>query len=358
MSIKKIAELAGTSTATVSRILNDPDYRCRSYELQNKIWSIAQELNYVPNEAARMLKKGSAETEERMYHISVLFVRTGESETDPFFVEMLRLLSAELMKKGCVVANIWYMPNLANDSSASSAEINKDLEKICAQSRGKNDGLVMLGKSKPQVMKAMSEKFKATIAILRNSPSFMQDEIFCNGERVGKCAVEYLYALGHRKIAYVGDCRTDICFKGYLEAIKELDIAYDVNYIIEARRKAEDGYEAMKYIMSLKNGPTAIYCPCDFVAISMLNALKKYRKRYYTPSIIASDGIEQSKYSKPMLTSVELPKDIMVKYAAYLLLDRLNNGHTDITRMEVESRLMIRESCTSFEEGTMFNYCI
>jgi DNA-binding LacI/PurR family transcriptional regulator len=338
--------------------LSDPDYKCRSYELQNKIWSIAQELNYIPNEAARTLKKGSAESEEKLYYISVLFVRTGGSETDPFFVEMLRLLSAELMKRNCVVANIWYMPNLANDSTASSLEISKDVEKICEQAKGKNDGLVMLGKSKPQVMKKMSEKFKATIAILRNSPSYLQDEIFCNGERVGKCAVEYLYALGHRKIAYVGDCRTDICFKGYLEAVKELDIVYDVNYIVEARRKAEDGYEAMKHIMSLKNGPSAIYCPCDFVAISMLNALKRYRKRYYTPSIIASDGIEQSKYSKPMLTSVELPKETMVKYAVYLLLDRLNNGHSHITRMEVESQLMIRESCTTFEDGNIFDYCI
>ena len=57
MSIKKIAQLSGSSPATVSRILNNPNYKCSTPGLREKVWKIAMELNYTPNEAARSLKK-------------------------------------------------------------------------------------------------------------------------------------------------------------------------------------------------------------------------------------------------------------------------------------------------------------
>jgi DNA-binding LacI/PurR family transcriptional regulator len=143
-----------------------------------------------------------------------------------------------------------------------------------------------------------------------------------------------------------------------VDALRDFGLEYNAKYIIEASRHPGEGTGIMKSIMSLKEVPTAIYCPCDYVAISMLNALKRYRNRSYTPSIISSDGIADDKYCKPMLTSLELPKQTMVKYAIYLLLDRLEGGHTVNTHIEVESQLMIRDSCTSYEDGIMFNYSI
>ena len=50
MSIKKIADSVGVSPATVSRVLNNPDYHCSSPELRDKIWNTAMQMNYVPNE--------------------------------------------------------------------------------------------------------------------------------------------------------------------------------------------------------------------------------------------------------------------------------------------------------------------
>ena len=59
MSIKKIAERAGVSPATVSRVLNNPNYKCAVPELREKIWKFAMELNYTPNKAARSLRTGA-----------------------------------------------------------------------------------------------------------------------------------------------------------------------------------------------------------------------------------------------------------------------------------------------------------
>ena len=90
MSIKKIAEKAGVSVSTVSRILNKPDYRCSVPGLREIVWSIAMEMNYVPNEAARNLKKGTQVKESKIWHIHVLMTRTDESRTDPFFTELAK----------------------------------------------------------------------------------------------------------------------------------------------------------------------------------------------------------------------------------------------------------------------------
>lgn len=65
MSIKEIAEKAGVSVATVSRVLNNPNYKCSSSEVRDQIWKAAIALNYTPNTAARNLKMGIQNTEKR-----------------------------------------------------------------------------------------------------------------------------------------------------------------------------------------------------------------------------------------------------------------------------------------------------
>ena len=52
MSLKKIAEKIGVSTATVSRVLNNPNYKCSTSQTREQIWEVAMEMNYAPNEAA------------------------------------------------------------------------------------------------------------------------------------------------------------------------------------------------------------------------------------------------------------------------------------------------------------------
>ena len=69
MSIKKIAEMTGVSCATVSRVLNNPDYKCSKEGQRDKIWKAAMEINYVPNEAARNLKSGFSVQKKNVYFI-------------------------------------------------------------------------------------------------------------------------------------------------------------------------------------------------------------------------------------------------------------------------------------------------
>ena len=58
MSLKEIARRAGTSVSTVSRVLNNENYRCSDPALEQRIWQAARELSYLPNTAARALQAG------------------------------------------------------------------------------------------------------------------------------------------------------------------------------------------------------------------------------------------------------------------------------------------------------------
>ena len=103
MSIKKIAEAAGVSIATVSRVLNNPDYHCAKPGLRDRIWQIAMEMNYAPNEAARNLKK-KAVTCEQPYYIQILLTRGGVAgQTDPFFREILNVVETQIHKENGIL---------------------------------------------------------------------------------------------------------------------------------------------------------------------------------------------------------------------------------------------------------------
>ena len=117
------------------------------------------------------------------------------------------------------------------------------------------------------------------------------------------------------------------------------------------------GYEAMEKLLAMPDYPTGIYCTNDITAVGVLKLLSR-RKNIYMPSVIASDDIEQAQFTTPMLTTVHLPKEDMGKFALWLLLDRINNGHKAVTRMELECKLMVRSSCTSAQENGWSDYCI
>ena len=92
----------------VSRVLNNPNYKCSVSGLRDKIWKTAIEMNYVPNEAARNLKKGvSAKSGENLVHQypddKNRFFHNGS-----VFAELLRVIESEIHDKNCILSKVWY----------------------------------------------------------------------------------------------------------------------------------------------------------------------------------------------------------------------------------------------------------
>lgn len=358
MSIKKIAEKTGVSPATVSRVLNNPNYHCSSEHVRELIWKTAIEMNYMPNQAARNLKLGSAAKQEKTYYVNVLMTRTDASHTDPFFSELLRVIESEIHNQMCILSTVWHNPLFSNDKKCRKTNLSAVIDELYEETEGKADGLIIIGKCNDEALKLWGKKYKSIVSVNRNSTNYEVDEVLCDGRKIANLAVEYLISLGHRNIGYVGECHNEARYVGFLEALRKHDIELEPDYIMETRQTEAEGYEAMDKLLRSEDCPTAIYCANDITAVGMLKCLNKYRNRYYTPSIIASDDIDEAQNTKPMLTTVRLPKEEMGKFAISLLLDRMKGGHKSVVRMELEAELVIRSSCMPVHEGGWCDYVI
>lgn len=280
MSIKKVAEKVGVSPSTVSRVLNNPNYRCSSEKLKEKIWNAAVELNYSPNQAARNLKLGTDNKETKTFYINILVTRMNSQQTDPFFTELLRVLESEIHRGYCVLTKVWYEPFFSDEKKCRGSLAEQKIEQLFEETEGKND-------------------------VLRANNLDLNEE-----------------------------------------------------WVMDLEPTEANGLAVMEEFLKKKDPPTAIYFANDIAAIGALKCLGRKRRNFYRPSIIATDDIEAAQYTKPMLTTVQLPKEDMGRFALQLLVDRMEGKHKGNIRMELEGKLVVRNSCTAPDNGDWSDYCI
>jgi len=333
MSLKKIAEMTGASPATVSRVLNHPEHRCHDAALAERIRQAARELNYIPNDTARQLKKGGS-TSLRIFRVDVLLARFDSLEEDSFFVEVYRHLEKEFLNQGCILGRILNVPDISRIEAA--------------RERTRSDGLVILGKYPERLLDILYKRYRGIVAIDRNPSEYKFDEVVCSGFHASTAAVEYLISLGHKKIAYIGDCNMESRYSGYYECLLKYKIPMCYNYVVSTGQTRQEGYAAYDRLCQPGCQPSAVFCANDVTALGFLQAMKDYnghkRQQVYRPAVISIDDIEEAASFSPMLTTMHIPKEDMAHLAVMLLKDRLLGNHTESVRMELPCQLMVRES--------------
>lgn len=343
MGIRDIAEAAGVSASTVSRVLNDPDYKCSDPKRRDLIWRLAMEQGYTPNEAARNLKLGKRDS--HIHYFSVLMSRADAEQTDPFFAELLRVVESEIHNHNCILSRIVYKPILSDDKKCAGENLKKLTAGIFAEETDHSDGLIILGKCNASALRYFTSMYRGVVSINRNSTNYEVDEVTCDGKKIAAMATQYLISLGHERIAYIGSCKNEARYDGFIETLSRHDLVIHPEYLTEVQHTERDGFKAMEKICRLPELPTAVYCANDIIAIGALKYLSTHRLLHYRPSIIGSDDISEAQNTDPMLTTIRVPRMEMGRFALYLLMDRLSGGHSAVTRVELEGRLMARTSC-------------
>ena len=349
MSIKEIAKKTGVSPSTVSRVLNNPAYRCSSEELRARIWQTAVEMNYTPNEAARRLKQGKGQDRQKTYYINVLLTHTDQLAMDPFFRELLDCVESEIHSRFCVLSKVWVNSLFSDDAWCATGAAAKEIEGMYAQTADRADGLIIIGRCN-------ADALQSVVSVNRNPTGGLTDEITCDGSRVAELAVRHLVGLGHTRIAYVGECQGEARFKGYQHALANAGIAVRDAYVFDRKQAQIEADSLIRQMAAMKDGPTGIYCANDITAVGMLWALGNVRGQFYHPSIIASDDIEEGQRTRPMLTTVRLFKEDMARHALYLLLDRLQGGHQGVIRMDIQPQIVERGSTARADAGGWYTY--
>lgn len=335
MSLKKISEMSGVSIATVSRILNDPEYRGNNAETTEKVRRLAREMKYQPNDFAKNLRKSG---EQKQPVVDILITRHSTEKEDPFFEELFKAVEVEIHRQNCVVGDV-----------LNAAVFRENIKKKNT-GRVKNDAVIVLGKCPEDIVTPLTREYGSAVAVDRNPMEYRMDEVTCSGAAAAKMAVEYLIELGHKKIGYIGDCSMEARYAGFYETLSNHRISLNYNYVISTSQTRAEGREAFARMNGMSEPPTAILCANDVTALGVIEAMKmangRKRTGVYTPSIIAIDDIAEASEVKPMLTTIRIPKRDMAHLAVMLLRDRLDKGHEEVVRIELPCHLMARESTT------------
>lgn len=334
MTLKEIASLAGVSPSTVSRVINHPGSKAASRKVEDKIWQIVRETGYVPDVSARSLKLHgtSGRTPDTPKAIGCLLARTHTS--DPFFSKIARGLEREALRNGYTVKYIFSYQDMRQP----------DIQLAIRQT--KVEGVALLGRPDSRMRSFLKANFKKIIYAGLNNIDSDFDQITCNAYLASKTAVSYLAKLGHTQIAYLGERKNEIRYRGYLDAISQLALPLNREYIIDTPLSSEGGYQAAIRLLSAENNITALFCANDLTAIGAMKAAKEIGRCIPKDlSVIGIDDIETCQYTKPMLTTIHIPMEDLGTMTAKILIDRIETGKRIPMKVELPFRLIRRDSC-------------
>jgi len=181
----------------------------------------------------------------------------------------------------------------------------------------------------------------------------------------GKNATDYLISLNHRRIAFISDLKLEQTstirerFLGYSQALKENNIPYNEDYVIIKEDTSEPlrGYDEPFYKEAitrlLKNGVTAIFCINDLVASFVTNAALNLGYEIPTDfSLVGFDNTSLALYQRVPLTTVAQDFERIGTEIGNLMLHKIKNPNYPYTNIEIPTKLVIRNSCTKFEENS------
>ena len=151
------------------------------------------------------------------------------------------------------------------------------------------------------------------------------------------------------KFAFIGpvrqeDLKNEFRFDGYLSGLDRCGLSFDPALVEDSYLSAEDGYEKAGNLFSRKT-PEAVICANDNLAIGVMKFLQD--KGLSIPkdvSVTGFDNIEEAAYLKPSLSTIDVPKKELGRFALRLALERRQSGRKYNVKLVLPFTLVERES--------------
>lgn len=329
LTLNKIAELAGVSRSTVSRVVNNqPNV---SDDVRNRVQKIIQKTGYKPNIAARSLRS-------KQTNIIGLVIpeKSHTLFTDPYFSHLIQGVAQACNQNDKTLALIL------------EADIHNLYPKVAHP--GHLDGvLLQVGKIDNPLLKMLCETRMPFIVLGRPSVSQVS-YIDVDNVAGAYMAVIHLISLGYRRIATItGALDTTAGLdraQGYKNAIHERGLTYDKDLIAEADFTAAGGYYAARKL--LPRQPDAIFAASDTMARGAIKALAEAGLSVPQDiALVGYDDLPPARLSSPLLTTVRQPVRGFGAKAVEILLDIIEYGPSPARQIKLDIELVIRESCGS-----------
>ena len=165
-------------------------------------------------------------------------------------------------------------------------------------------------------------------------------------------AVEHLYQIGHRRIAFVGGDPNASTGKerieGYRLALARLGLQFDPVLLIPSAPTRRGGHDSVQRILQMEKRPTATLCFNDVVALGVLKALQLSDLKVGADfGVVGFNNIPDAAQSLPGLTTIDTSPRQLGETAAELLIRRIEKRDSPIQTVILQPKLIVRESCLS-----------
>jgi len=325
-TIKDIAEKAGVSIATVSRVLNYDSTLSVTEETKKRIFKTAEKLDYKK-------RKNRSKTTKR-----IVFLHWGTESEE--------------------INDIYYMAirtGIEDRAEFYKIELLKYLKENYKNIPQNIDGIIIVGHIFDDQLNQLKNITENIVIIDTFYEVEGIDTVQIDFKKITGKVLDHFINNGHEKIGFIGGYETfhntsspiedkrEKYYRNYMEKKKMLN----EDYIFIGDFSPDSGYQQMKKaIQTLKDDlPTAFYIGSDPIAIGALRAL--HEEKIEVPgrvSIIGVDDISISKFVYPALSTVRIETELMGETAVDLVMERITTDRKIAKKVYLETKLNIRDS--------------
>lgn len=252
VTIKDVAKLAGTSTATVSRVINGlPNV---SDKVRRKVAAAIEELGYTPNPAGRILKNGA----NKSIMVILPYKLSG------FYGRIVDAMTREAANNGYTLL----ISACNDDREYEKSIVNRMLKDVVM-------GFIFLGTFfDGYELNEINSQIPTVLCCEQVEKSNMLT-VVCDYEQGAKLVVDRMVKAGHRRIGYISmrhrPTSSRLKQQGFRKALAEHGIDCPEDYFFYGSHSVQTGYSAMRYFSCFDEPPTALFAETDQLAMGALN---------------------------------------------------------------------------------------
>lgn len=312
LKIKDIAEDAGVSIATVSRVLNNS--QPVSDELRERVLRSVKKLNYQPNPLARSLRT------RRTLVVGVVVPNI----SNPYFTDILRAVEDVALEAGYVVT-----------ICSSDQDLDKERRYLQVLRHRMVDGvLVAVADRARSDLSAFTEGNVPVVLVDRRTDCAVCDSVTVDVRQGAYQAVEHLIGRGYRRIAMVAGPQSVSTavdkLEGFKQALRDFELPVDEQLIFDGDYTEESGAAAAQRMFQMAEPPKAVVISNNLMTLGFFRVVREYGLR--VPHDVAYVSFDDSKWASlvtPPVTLVDQPTYEVGRAAMEMLLDRMQSDQGD-----------------------------
>ncbi|MDR2023176.1 MAG: LacI family DNA-binding transcriptional regulator [Hungatella sp.] len=330
-TIKEIAEMAGVSAATVSRVLNFDDTLNVQDETKQRVFEAAERLEY------QMRNKKKYKKKLKLGMISSYSLE--EELEDTFYLSVRIAIERKIEEEGFKKFTV----NLG-DSVESTSNL---------------DGLICLGTFSESMVNKVKAFHKPAVFVDALGDLDLFDSVVTDLKHSVKKVLSYFLQEDHKKIAFIGGRDVDADGKEvadlrvpiYRSFMEERGILNE-DYIKIGGYTPKHGYRLGKELLAMEERPSAIFTANDSLAVGCYKAIQEAGLGIPEDiSVIGFNDISIAKYLVPPLTTVHIYMDFMGFQAVSILAERIYSGREISMHISLPTKLMVRGSVSKWRGG-------